>query len=447
MICTPDATIALNVEGKSGLCRSQMPSTYCVVEDVVRIWLISPHDAVPGDSWGQRHVTSLAQTLAARGHEVVYWAASFSHAMKQQRGHGWQEIPVQPGVRVILVPTRSYDKNLGLGRMGAFADYARGLWQRGKAESRPDVLITTVGTPFTDGVSVRLSRLHKAHLITELRDLWPDIFALAFPKPLHALANVLLLPLYLERRFALQNSNAFAAVCQTYLRYAQSAAPNVRRIPTRVMYHSGIRVAQFREKMQCTEFDTEIPAKMPGELWAIYAGTLGNNYDVPALIGAAKILSHMPEAHQIKIVVAGDGPFRSILTEAAAQNGLQNLVYVGVLDMPRLCRYYAKSDIALSIYAKGSTVAIPGKAYDFYAAELPIVNSLRGEFADYLHENDIGLPYEAGNPFSLVQAVLALAGDEPRRAAMILRMRKIAPLFDRDRQYGQIFDLLPGNIS
>jgi glycosyltransferase involved in cell wall biosynthesis len=409
----------------------------------MNIWLITPHDAIPGETWGQRHAISLAHILADQGHNITYWATSFSHAMKRQRSDGWQEIQVQPNIRVILVPTRSYDKNVSLRRLWFYKDFAHGLLQRAKTEQKPDVLITTVGTPFTDRVVVKLSRLYNAWLITEFRDLWPEAFARVLPKPLRVLSSILLLPFYWERRFALQNSSAIATVCQTYLKYAQIIAPNVKRIPTRVMYHSSIQLIQFRQMMQCAEHDTTIPAKKPGEVWAIYAGMLGNNYDVPTLMNCARILSQDPEARNIKIIVAGDGPLRQRLTEFIRKHSLENLVYVGVLDMPRLCKYYAKSDIGLCIYARDSTVVIPAKAFDYYAAGLPIVNSLRGEFADYLRQEGIGVQYEAGDPVSLATALLELASDPQRRETMKRHLQEIAPMFDRDRQYAQIFDLLP----
>ncbi len=55
----------------------------------MNIWLINPHDAVPGETLGYKHGMILNETLAVRGHKVKYWASNFAHATKQFRCQGW----------------------------------------------------------------------------------------------------------------------------------------------------------------------------------------------------------------------------------------------------------------------------------------------------------------------------------------------------------------------
>lgn len=409
----------------------------------MNIWLINPHDAILGEPWGYKHGMILAETLATRGHEVTYWASNFAHATKQFRCQGWGEIRTSSNIRITLVPTTPYTRHVSIERIKSLWVYYRRVWKRGQVEPRPDCLIVPMTSPFSDHMTVKLSKRHGAVLITDFRDLWPEIFATVFPKGLRGLANVLLAPLYWSRRYVFRNSHAVTAVCQTYMDLACKIAPDLNNRPRAIIYSTGVRLDDFRTMMHSTEHDAEIPTKKEGEIWAIYAGMLGNKYDVTTLMEAARILSQNPEARNIKIIVAGDGPLRQTLTEFIGQHGLENLVYMGVLGMSRLCRYYAKSDIGLCIYAPGSTVVIPAKAFDYYAAELPVVNSLKGEFAEYLNNQGIGVQYQPGDPGSLSSALLELASDPHRRVAMRCRLREIAPLFDRDRQYAQIFDLLP----
>jgi glycosyltransferase involved in cell wall biosynthesis len=195
------------------------------------------------------------------------------------------------------------------------------------------------------------------------------------------------------------------------------------------------------------EDDSAVPAKQAEDVWAIYAGMLGHTYDVYTLMDAARILSRNPQARNIRIIVAGDGPLRRTLVDFISQHGLRNLIYVGVLDMPGLCRLYARSDIGLCIYAPGSTVVIPAKAFDYYAAALPIVNSLEGEFADYLREQGIGVQYKAGDPVSLASSLVELASNPRRRELMRRRLEEVASVFDRDQQYAKVFDLLPPGLG
>jgi glycosyltransferase involved in cell wall biosynthesis len=413
----------------------------------MNIWIIDPHDAIPGEPWGYKRGMILAKTLASGGNKVTYWASNFSHATKQFRCQGWGEMHISPDIRILLVPITSYTRHISFARMKSLLVYAYKLWKRAQAESRPDCIIITIPTPFSDYIAVKLSKEYGAVLITDFRDLWPEIFATVFPKGLRWLARILLTPLYWLRRYAFQNSYAVVAVCRTYLDLAFNIAPNLKYKKSAIIYGTGVQLNEFRAMMSCNQHDPDILPKNGGEIWAIYAGTLGNNYDVITLMGAAKIIAKNQKAQHIKIIVVGDGPLRPRLTKFIEQGSLKNLVYVGVLDMPHLCRYYAKSDIGLCLYSLDSTVVIPAKAFDYYAAGLPIIHSLKGEFADYIRNKGIGIQYEAGNPKSLAAALIELASDSERRIAMRHRLHEVAPLFDIKRQYAKIFELLPQNVE
>jgi len=147
----------------------------------MNIWLINPHDAIPGESWVYRHGLILSETLASEGHNVTYWASNFSHATKQFRCQGWGEIRMPPHIRILLVPVTPYTKHASVERLRSLWNYAWHLWQRARVESKPDCIIISMPTPFTDYVAVKLSKHYKAFLITDFRDLWPEIFKIAFP--------------------------------------------------------------------------------------------------------------------------------------------------------------------------------------------------------------------------------------------------------------------------
>lgn len=409
----------------------------------MRVWIINPYDKIPGERWGYKHSLFLAETLASRQYEVTYWTTNFSHATKEIRCSGWGELRLGSSLRVIMVPVTAYRKHIGIGRIKALWDYASGIWKRGKVEARPDFIIYSAPVPFVDNIAVRLSRFHNACLISDLRDLWPDLFAMAFPRMLRWTSVFVLAPFYWSRWYVFSNSHAFTSVCITYLNYAKKISSNVGKIPSSIIYSTGVILDDFERMMTSKEMDNRIHKKNNGETWAMYAGTLGNNYDICVLMEAARLLAVRKEAVRLKFIVAGDGPMREDLVRFIERHQLNNIIYVGTLTMPELCRYYAKSDIGLSIYSKESTVAIPAKAFDYYAAELPIINSVKGEFAKFISENGIGLPYEAGDPHSLANALLEMVFKTPEeRCAMKVRLKEIAPLFDRDVQYAQIFDLL-----
>src|SRR5262249_15956989 len=115
----------------------------------------------------------------------------------------------------------------------------------------------------------------------------------------------------------------------------------------------------------------------PNDLLAVYAGSLGERYDLDSVIQAARLLHSSPE--QGPLVLVGDGPLRPRV-EAAAQS-LPNLHYLGVFTPAALRGLYSDAEVGLCPYGEASTVALPTKAFDYFAAGLPILSSLGGEFA------------------------------------------------------------------
>jgi glycosyltransferase involved in cell wall biosynthesis len=407
----------------------------------LKVWIITPHDAVIGDVWGQRHARSAAEFLSDRGHAVTYWAASFSHAEKKQRGQAWTQL-MDGAVRTILVPVRSYSRNVSFARMLSLRDFASNLEERLMREPAPDVILATAATPFVDGALVRIADRFNVPLICDFRDLWPELFETAAPRPLRRLIRLISRPFYKQRSDAIQRSTAVAGTCKEHLEIACRIAPHLRHSPSIVLYQSGINADQMQQMMEDTQYGHDLPIKKDGEVWITYAGTIGNNYDIQTLVAAAKLVSNRQDAKNLRIVVAGDGPLLPLIEGAVADGSAKALKYVGSLDLPTLARLYARSDVSLSIYSAGSTVIMPAKAYDLFAAGLPILNSLQGEFMNLIEESNLGLGYRAGDSQSLANAMLKLANDSIGRAEMRRNLLAIAPQYDRDRQYAKVVKMI-----
>jgi len=408
----------------------------------MKVWIFDPTDAIPGEKWGHKHGMFLSRTLAEAGHDVTFWTMNFSHATKEIRGDGWAEIRVEPRILIRLVPVRPYQQHVGATRLLALMDYARGLWKVGSRGAGPDAIIQPLPSPFADVVAVRLAKRHGASLITDFRDLWPEIFESVFPGPLRWLGRLVMKPLYWARKYAFDNSTAFTAVCVTYQDIAFAWSPQLANRPHEILYSTGVELDKFKAILNAKISNSTMISKEAGEFWAIYAGTLGNNYDIPALLEAAALLAKKQDGPRIRIIIAGDGPKKEDIIRYINETKSNIVIYVGALGLEQLYQYYNRSDVGLSIYSPGSTVAIPAKAFDYYAAALPIVNSVSGEFEKFIKTHDIGRQYTSGDAGSLAEAIAGLAADPEALRQMKLRLADLAPEFDRDRQYRKILHLV-----
>jgi glycosyltransferase involved in cell wall biosynthesis len=184
-------------------------------------------------------------------------------------------------------------------------------------------------------------------------------------------------------------------------------------------------------------------------LRVVYAGTLGEGYDIGTIVSAAGILKR--RGVSVHIIVAGDGPGRAMLEAAIASDSSLDLVYAGQLPPQELSRVYRGSHVGLCAYSPGSTVAMPCKVYDYLASGLAVVSSLRGELADLLAEKRIGLQYEPGNAEALADVLSRLAADRLALSEFRSNARNEARQFDRRTQYSKVVrlldDLLPNSAA
>jgi glycosyltransferase involved in cell wall biosynthesis len=276
-------------------------------------------------------------------------------------------------------------------------------------------------------------------VVLDAMDLWPEFFRLALPAPLRRLAPLLFFPLYRMRRYNYAHAAGVVSLCETYRQVVLPHSPAPHHVASMTIFN-GIDVAAFRQAMQRSSPVHGLPAKGSGEVWAIYAGSLGESYDLPTLIEAAVTLEQ--HGANTRILVAGDGPRAASLAAFIRDHAPHNLTYLGSLSPDDLAVVYKQCDVGICPYGPLSNVAMPDKAYDYMAAGLPFVNSLEGELANYIAAQGIGLAYRAGDSISLTTALKKIAADSPLRQQMAARSRDCAMQFDRHREYSRLVRLI-----
>jgi glycosyltransferase involved in cell wall biosynthesis len=277
-------------------------------------------------------------------------------------------------------------------------------------------------------------------LILDVIDLWPELFGLVVPRALRPASGMLLAPLYHWRRRLYQRADAIVAVARDYLEVASRLARP--HIPLEVVYWSFDERTDANDRIGfaghgvAQSLATE---KRPGDVWALYAGTLGENYDIRAIVAASRQLASVTRGRApVKFIVAGDGPLASYCR--ANQN--EHFVFVGRVGARELAVLYRHADIALSTYRGESTVAFPIKAFDYLRYGLPMVNSLGRDIGALIGEHQVGINYDPADRSSLVAAVERLAADPLLRAQMGDNARRLSCEFSREQQYGRFVRVL-----
>jgi glycosyltransferase involved in cell wall biosynthesis len=428
------------------------------------VWLVNPFDDIPGEGLPPLRYWSLARVLAARGHDVTWWTATWSHRRKAIRTAplGIRE---DEGFGVRLVATRPYEKNVSLARLASHKDFGRTferLANEGVASgqlARPDIILASLPPLESPEAALRLAHTLDATFILDVMDLWPETFERLLPGPgfLRRLLTPLLLGNMAGRRQAVvAGADALSAATQAYAQGAFADAP--ADMPRHVCY-VGAYVDEFAGPPATVDqvpfaraaADAAQPAVIQGlfgavhaaaagPLECVYAGSLEAGQDVEILPAVARQLS--AQGVSATIHVAGSGKHEATLRRAgAATGGSCRLTVHGLLGRREYVRLLDRCEVGLVCVKPESMVAMPNKACDYAAAGLALVNSLPGELQDLVDRYAAGLGYTAGDAASLAAAIAGLAADRRRLFSMRQAARRLAEReLDREKTYASFAD-------
>jgi glycosyltransferase involved in cell wall biosynthesis len=411
----------------------------------MRIWLVNPYGPIPGEGWRDYRFTLLGRVLAARGHDVTWWTANFAHHFKSFRSKSWEDRLDSPNFTIRLVPTSGYSRNIGLARVAFEVNYVQNLLRRSKGMSAPDLIIG-VDPPQTAGWASRsLAKRHGAKLLIDVFDLWPELFELALPQALRKFSGTIFAPLYMMRKSSYRSADAITALCNFYLHKARAESGRLNQ-PVGVFYN-GIDVSVFRQTMSAVRDKDAIRADFgvrSNALIAVYAGSLGPNYDISTLLATARQLQQR-EAN-VQLIVAGSGPLENEVRNVTESIGVQWIRYLGKVTPDRLMSLYSVCDVGLCAYGPFSNVGMPDKFYDYTSAGLFILNSLTGELSELILREGIGRNYRAGDPQNLTEILVGLSKKPKLTGAMKSSSFNVANEYDSRVQYGAMADFIEANL-
>jgi glycosyltransferase involved in cell wall biosynthesis len=394
----------------------------------VRVWIVNPYGTLPGEGWRDYRSVLIARALESGGHSTTWWVSNFDHRSKRFRTIGTEHRQISPHFDARIVPSTAYHRHISLARIRYETRFAECFANMAATLDEPDVLILAEPALFTSKPVLRYLEGRRTRLIVDVIDLWPELFIIALPAFARPFAPLLFAPLYRRRAALLRKADAIVAVSRDYLDIVPSSAP-----ATTAVVYWGVDVASLAQ-------ETVSPPGISAAPRVVYAGTLGDNYDIMTILEAARLL--YGRGVDVEIVIAGAGPRAKDLRAFLTEHALPNVTYLGSLDASRLTEVYATCIAALSTYVEGSTVSMPIKAYDYLAAGLPLINSLSRDLGRFVEEYGVGLQYVPEDASSLADAIARMCYDlsfqhECRRRALAL-----AQQFDVRVQYGAFARLL-----
>lgn len=393
------------------------------------IWLINPYGNLPGEGWTEYRFSMIARCLSNAGFQVRWFVADFEHRSKKWRDANEIGYDVCPGYKISTIKSGRYSKHVSLSRIDFERSFAKNILESSLfINENPSLIIFGEPALFVADIYKRIASKKKVPYVVDILDLWPEIFATIIPERFVNLERYLLFPLYKIRTWFLKDAIGYTAVAPDYLNILNEE--NLKKT-TKVIY-----IGKYDNPLpRKVESDLlKLPIKKDNEIWVVYAGTLGRNYDLESLMSLA-VRCKKSGLNNVKIFVAGDGELKNDLNEFIRLRPELNIFYLGRLSICELEELYGKSDIAVSSYVRRSPVSMPLKAFDYFYFGLPLINSLGREVERLVREKEVGVQYEAGNSESMWNAFLKLYSNREFRFRLSNNSKKLGEFFTYKAQY------------
>ena len=114
------------------------------------------------------------------------------------------------------------------------------------------------------------------------------------------------------------------------------------------------------------------------------------------------------------MVIAGNGPAETWVRRQAQCRGLSNITLLGQQPYPVFCSIAAASDYGLNPVRPDSFAVFPNRVFDYFAADLLIVNTVPGELADLMDSRGIGCTVASFDVGAAVQFIQAQSNSRPQ---------------------------------
>jgi len=393
----------------------------------MNITLVNPFDPPPGDEIRPGRYAAFAAALADAGHAVTWLSSDFSHTLKRSRDI--QKIPAAckaAGIDIDLAPTAPYHSNVCLARLRSHRQLARAVAHKiAAAQTPPDVVVASAPPPNVAAAAIDAAHARGARAILDVQDLWPETFARVLPAPLRWLGKLALRPMATAMRHAESAADAGIAVAEGYRQhYAARAKPGA----TSHVLHLGADLAEF-DSAAASDLPG-VPDAAKGARWILCGGMVGTALHWQFLLDLADQLADA----DVHILVAGTGPAETYLRDQIAARKLGNVHLLGFQPYPAFCALAARADFGLNHYRADSFVYFPNRVFDYFAADLPVINTVGGELADLLAARDAGFTttsFDAEATAGYVKRMLAARPPTDDRPAPSARRGDWVAAFDR----------------
>jgi glycosyltransferase involved in cell wall biosynthesis len=415
----------------------------------LKIWLLTVGEPLPIDPSQQRLLRSgiLANTLADRGIDVVWWSSTLRHTEKDQRFDATTAVEVTSRLKIWCLHTPLYRRNISMARILSNRHVGAEFARHAPSEPPPDVIVASYPIPELAAAGAAYAQDRGIPTVVDIRDLWPDVWPSIVPAFAQPLARLALHPFYRQSRQVLRQFDSISGITDDIVDWGVARAGRARR-PTDMAFPLAYPAIAYSES-ELHEARAFWSSRLgPGprpDLRLCYIGNVASQRGrLDVMIEAMR---RLPAAvrERVQLVVCGTGASLPKLTNAARD--MPQVVFPGWINGPQIHALATSSDLGVLPYPSELDFerSIPNKVIEYLAYGLPILTSLRGPVSRLIESEMCGCIYRETDPEDMARVIARLV-ERPAQlrplsvnAARVFRERFLASTV-----YGNYVDFLIG---
>jgi len=182
--------------------------------------------------------------------------------------------------------------------------------------------------------------------------------------------------------------------------------------------------------------------RRPGESLLVYAGGYNTNRGLENLVRAAGLIDHA------RLVMVGFGGLEPELRAVAERERLgDRVVFHDPVAHDQVVAVAAGADVGLAPYLPvglNNVLAAPNKLFEYLHAGVAIAGSDLPDIRKVIEEHRVGALFDAGDPASIAKAVTTLLSSPEELEAMRKRSREASKRYTWDTQVEVLLELYAG---
>jgi len=350
----------------------------------------------------------LADAMARMGHHVTWWTSNFDHVRKSQRVTESRLVRVNRGLDIRLVSGCGYRRNISARRLIDHALIGVKFALLAAREQCPDVIVCSLPTPELCAAACSYGRRHLVPVVLDVRDLWPDVFADAFPAKSRFIGNAIVWPYRILVQYACKRAAAIIGPTAEYVRWGLAHAGRNARGADRVFPFAYLAASPNPSEIdRANQFWAGHGVSAgDGHFNVCFLGTLGSQFDMETVILAARKLQAV--APSVRFVICGSGDREAHYRDLA--RGCSNILFPGWVGSAEIWTLMRLSCIGLAPYlpTRNFVHHIPNKPIEYLSAGLPVLTTLSGTLGQLLQDHNCGVVYRTGNSDELASHISQL---------------------------------------